>query len=302
MTNSRNAFYLGCRLLLGLFFVFSAILKWISIDAFELYVYSFEFVNLSVSSWLSRILVFSELSSGLLLISTFYKKQVDLFVTLQLAGFSVFLAYLIAIGHDGNCHCMGEAFDISAKPSLIKNLFLFALLFFASKAKSFRSTQENLVSLILFLSAATFSFLKPPIGIVAPKETTYNQEEYRKLAEEYPMLKAADEKDNAIVCFFSVKCKHCKMAMKKLEVCLKHKPNADIQWVVWGDSLSLRSFMEENRIEERPHFFLSPMRMMPVTEYNIPLFLFMKKGEVVEKMSNSTFDDEIALRILEIKK
>ena len=298
---SNKIFYV-CRCLLGLMFILSAVLKFISLGAFESYVFSLDFFNLTVSSYLSRCLLLAEASLGCLLISTLYKRVVDLLTLFMLIGFSGLLLYLLLIGEDGNCHCMGESFSLSPAASLLKNGVLFLLLFFAVKCEPFNVPYPRVVLALILLSSLVFAFVKLPLGWGTPRETKFNVEAYAQLEQTKPELMELKEKDVAVVCFFSVKCKHCKMAMRKLEVCLKNATvQPAIQWIVWGDEKELQAFEEETGVAPQSHFFMDPVDMMPITEYNIPLIVIYNKGEMKLKMSNATFDDEACRKLLSVK-
>lgn len=295
---SDKIFY-GCRCLLGLMFLISAILKFISIGSFESYVFSLDFFNLTMSSYLSRCLLFVEASLGCLLITTLYKKEVDILSFLLLFLFSSLLIYLVIIGEEGNCHCMGETFSFSPIQSLLKNLLLFILLFFAMKSKPFQLKYPRIILSLILLSSFVFSFAQLPVGFGNERETKFNVEAYEKLEQTQSVLQNVKKHELSFVCFMSVKCKHCKLAMRKLEVCLKDATvQPCVQWVVWGDEEGMNEFIKETGVKMQSHFFMDPVDMMPITGYNIPLILIFKKGELVSKMSNATFDDELCRKLL----
>lgn len=289
-----NLFYYLSRCLLGLSFLLSAVLKFISLDSFETYVFSLDFCGLVLSSFLSRGLLLVEAFLGIMLMTTMFRKKVDLASFSLLAFFSVFLIYLIVIGEDGNCHCMGETFSFSPIQSLCKNVLFFILLCFATKSPEFPIKKTVLWTLLVFVVSAVFAFVKLPIGIIPPKETKFNEELYVQLEKRHEDLQVLRTEDRVAVCLFSVKCKHCKAAMRKLEVCRKESSeNIPIQWIVWGDDEGLEKFLAETSVQQQPYFFLEPIQLMPITEFNIPLFLFFEKGKVVGKMSNATFDEDL---------
>lgn len=294
-----DRFYYTSRCIVGALFLLSAILKFISIESFESYVFSFGFFSLKISSYLSRFLLFAETSLGILLITTVGKKWVDYLCYSLITLFSFFLFYLLYVGDDGNCHCMGETFSLTPLQSLLKNVWLLLLLLFGSKCKPFQIKRDRLIIVLVLIASFVFAFIKLPVGLGQYKETKFNEQAYHKLQEEYHELKALDEEDKVVLCFFSVKCKHCKMAMRKLEVCLKKADiQPTVQWVVWGDDVGLQKFIEETRVTPQSHFYLTPIKLMPVTEYNVPLILFMQHGEVKAKMSNATFDETACVTFL----
>ena len=53
------------RVLLGLFFVVSAIAKWVDIDRFEVHVFSYNLLSLNASFLVARLIVVAELLVGI---------------------------------------------------------------------------------------------------------------------------------------------------------------------------------------------------------------------------------------------
>lgn len=297
-----------CRCLLGLSFIASAILKFVSVDSFELYIYSWDVMPLWLASWFSRAVLFVEMSLGLSLLVGFYRKIVDGLVCAVLGGFTIFLFGLLIAGVDGNCHCMGESFELSPAQSIAKNLVLFMLLYFSTKSIEPNFLQKPRIKptllVLVILASAVFALAKLPYGLGPKKVTVYNDEKLHEwMAAEH--LEDDFRSDRSILAFFSTSCRHCKMAMSKLEVCLKKTTKGKssfssipVRWVVWGSEESLDSFMKTNDISEQTHTFLDPKDMMPITEYNIPLILFLEKDSVVSCMSNASFDESVVLEFL----
>ena len=103
---SKERLFYGCRVLVGLFVIVSAVLKFFSIDAFELYVFGLEIFSLNVSFFFVRLLLAFEFSMGVALLSNQYRRLVDFLAYGILAVFSVFLIVQIANGYSGNCQCI----------------------------------------------------------------------------------------------------------------------------------------------------------------------------------------------------
>lgn len=280
-----------CRLLLGLLFIVSGLLKFVSLEAFETYIFSFDVVGLTLSSFFARGLLFVEFAIGLFLVSTIWKREVELLTFVTLLAFSVFLLFLWIKGDGGNCHCMGEAFEFSPQESLLKNILYFVLLYFARYSFTFEMPSKKWWIGGIVMVCLLVPFLKLPAGLRPLKPVGFNEVEFQKLLSEEENLRNVMTKEKSLVCIFSVKCRHCKTAMKKLEVLLKRNSSTNVHWVVWGDESGLQEFLQETDVALRPHIFLTPDKLLPITENKIPLLLFFEKGEVIGKMSNSNFDD-----------
>lgn len=132
------------RIGLGLFFIVSAILKLLSLDNFELYIYSFNLMNLTLCGLVARAIIACELLVGILLIIKVKYKFAWWLTLLMLIGFSLLLIYVILFRNDSNCHCMGDLVEIKPSMSLIKNLVGIALLMCVRKRKTTSSDTKRL--------------------------------------------------------------------------------------------------------------------------------------------------------------
>lgn len=118
----------AARVLLGAVFCVSAVTKFVSMESFELYLFSFQFFSFDVCSVLARLLVTCELLLGLGLASGFFRRTVNWLCALMLAAFTVFLAWRMALGDQDSCHCFGDVLDMNPLQSLVKNLVFAAFL------------------------------------------------------------------------------------------------------------------------------------------------------------------------------
>ncbi len=296
---TRSLIGLVSRLLLGLTFVLSSVLKFMSLEGFESYLFSFDVFSLTICSYGARLLLFGEMTLGLLLMTTLYKRFVEWVALGVLVVFSIFLAFLWIVGNDGNCHCMGETFEMPPQLSLLKNAFLLLLLYFSTWSLQLNIPWRRTFLSLLFISSFVYAFiLKLPFGLRTERPIHFDEQLYQNLAMTRPALQEIQKKDFAVVCFFSVKCIYCKHAMRKLQVLLDNCPKASAQWVVWGTELGLAKFKEDTNITTQPYFFLDPRELMPITGNRIPILLFLQKGKIVGKMSNGSFDDEKAWRLM----
>ena len=110
------------KILLGLVFILSGVLKLIDVDKFELYVYSFNFLSLSLSYIAARLLIAFEFLLGVALVVNIFNKYVMRTTLITLVGFTLFLLYLILIGRTDNCHCFGEYVQFNPIESIVKNV------------------------------------------------------------------------------------------------------------------------------------------------------------------------------------
>ena len=126
------------RVGIGLFFIVSAILKLLSIENFEIYIYSFNLLSFPLSGLAARCVIACELLAGVLLIIKVKYKWAWWLTLLMLVGFSFLLVYVILFRDDSNCHCMGDLVQMRPSLSLVKNLVTIALLLFVRKEEDYQ--------------------------------------------------------------------------------------------------------------------------------------------------------------------
>ena len=126
------------RVLIGAMFVTTAVLKLLSLDEFELYIYSFGIFSYVAVTVLARLLIAFELLMGLFLLLKQCYKQVWWLMFLSLIGFTSFLIYAALFRNDANCHCFGDFIELNPLHSLVKNGITMALLLCIRKESDYR--------------------------------------------------------------------------------------------------------------------------------------------------------------------
>lgn len=147
------------KILLGMLFVFSAVSKFISIDLFEVYVYSFGFFSLNLSFYVARLVVAAELILGAALISNRNHRFTVLMTLLFLVAFIVFLTYAQLIGRTDNCHCFGELAEFNPVQSILKNAVLIVLLLFVFKYSPLDWSPRWWLAIIVYILLAVIVYV-----------------------------------------------------------------------------------------------------------------------------------------------
>lgn len=116
--------------LLGLFFILSALSKFVSIDNFNIYVFSFGILSFRLAVIVGWLAVSTELLLGVALLLNRHHRLVSLLCTLMLLGFTLFLIYAWFIGRTDSCHCMGDLMPFDPLHSVMKNAVLILVTLF----------------------------------------------------------------------------------------------------------------------------------------------------------------------------
>lgn len=121
------------KILAGIVFLFSAVAKFVTIDAFEMYIYSFGLFPMVMCFYLARIVLALELILGASLISHRNHRFTVLMALLFLICFIVFLTYAHLVGRTDNCHCFGDLIPFNPVQSIFKNAILVLALVYIFK-------------------------------------------------------------------------------------------------------------------------------------------------------------------------
>ena len=103
------------RILVGLVFIASAILKYLSIDEFDLYIYDHNLFSISVTETLTRLLITAECLLGIMLMFNILARFVYYTTLTFLIGFTMYLfllPYLFNVDIT-NCYCFGDSMVFS---------------------------------------------------------------------------------------------------------------------------------------------------------------------------------------------
>lgn len=119
------------RMLLGLLFIASAIMKLLSIDTFQTYVLSFDIIGFTLTEIAARLLIAAELVVGALLLLKIHYRLGWWAAALMTAGFTLFLGYVLLFRQDSNCHCFGDIIEVQPLHSVFKNVGILLLLAFS---------------------------------------------------------------------------------------------------------------------------------------------------------------------------
>lgn len=286
----NNLDHIIIKTLLGLLFCISAVLKLISIDEFELYIYSYGFFSLNTSFLIARITIGLELALGTGFLINQYHKLFRLGYLLSLIGFSAVLIYAIAVGRTDNCHCFGEAFYFNPVQSLIKNLVLLLLvIILGNNIKPYRFKGVRLLCwLLVVASFATPFIVSPPDSFIPEfKESSahINSDNFYNIADSSALIQSNLFKDKKIVGFYSTGCNFCKLTASKMSSMLQRHniPESDVIYIFFGDSLKVQNFYSKTFSLSYPYLLLPPKELLEMTNGRIPLIVLLDNGTIVKE-------------------
>ena len=299
----------------GSVFIIAAILKLISIDEFEIYIYSFDIFSFLLTTFVSRFIIIGEFVLGLFLILKINYKTTWRLAFISLILFTLFLVYVAIFRNDDNCHCFGELVELSPLESIVKNLILIVLLFLSQqpKAKSQQPTansqQPTAKVLVVLLSCCLVVFiLTPPDSIYKMIYSTEKEVSTIDLYESFDEVLKIDfteegigfdtitnfqESETQLIAVVSAGCKYCKLGLKKLSLMMKNEDLAldDVDVFIWGSLEGIIGFREETMTEDFGYWHIMPNKAIEITYGRFPIFIMIKEKDIIKVGDFRDLDD-----------
>lgn len=208
------------RVLLAALFIVSAVAKLVAIDDFELYVFSYGFMPLTLTYIATRICIVVELLLGVFVAVGWWRKWVNLAAMTMLLLFSIFLCYAALIGRTDSCQCMGRLADMSPAVSLLKNAVLIVLVLLYMRLVKNDEGHGHLANrkkvlitagIVLVALVAVFTISVPDSWLFGDEEMLYDKELLKETLEERQL-----DKGHKMVAFVTPGCPYCRMSREKI--------------------------------------------------------------------------------------
>ena len=297
--SSSGVLRLSIRLLLGAFFIGTAVLKLLSIDNFEVYIYSFGLCSYTWTTFFSRLLIFIELLIGISLILKICFKQIWWLTMLMMVGFTLFLVYAAIFRNDSNCHCFGDLIELNPIQSILKNIITIVLLLFVRKEQSYNYKPV----LIKWLIASTIvvslvvSFVLLPMDIVYNK--IYSEKENVNTVAFYESMSDSTFADlqhgRYLINYALAGCKYCRIGAEKLTLMAdRHQiPHDRIKFIIGGSDETIARFIEITGTSDYQNWKIPAPEFMAITFGKFPLYVFIEDGKIVKAGDFRILDDAI---------
>ena len=277
------------KVLLGLVFIVSAILKVVDMDKFEIYVYSYHFFSLNFSFIAARLAIIIELVLGIGLVSHCLHKLMWWGSVAMLLGYTLLLIYALYLGRTDSCHCFGDFLQLAPKQSLIKNVVLLLLFLPIYRMESWKTPFRWLILILAIVASSIGVFLASP-----PDNLTFNSDPEQNLQvelfdamlDEAPLDTLNLREGKQVVCFFSTACEYCQMAARKLSLMQQFYgfPEENITYLFVGNEEGVAKFYEQSESAQYCDvLYPDAARLLKVVNGNLPIIVFLEDGKVVHE-------------------
>ncbi|MDD3321310.1 MAG: DoxX family protein [Paludibacter sp.] len=287
--------------LLGIVFIASGITKLLSIDDFQVFIYSMNIINLNLSMILTRIIIGVELSIGLLYLIRIYPKSIS-YITLGLMIiFTIFTIYLEISGSTEDCHCFGNILKFSNTTTILKNIIIIFMVIYSliySKPKKIKYNIYILVcSLILGFGASIV--VRPP-NLMFTKEIHADNYYYKPSMDKFIANNSLTNR-KLIICFLSPKCKYCQLTAKRISIISEKTNNSDnILYVFWKTDNDTVDFFKETKTRTFESQNMNVIEFLKLTNGTMPLIILYNKGAIEKAFRYKDFDESQVIKFLQI--
>ncbi len=298
-----NISRLTIRLLLGVFFIGTAVLKLLSIDNFEVYIYSFGLFSYTWTTFFSRLLIFIELMIGLGLILKIYFKQIWWLTMLMMVGFTLFLVYAAIFRNDSNCHCFGDLIELNPTQSIFKNIFTIALLLFIRKERSYDYKpllKKWLVASTIVVSLVV-SFVLLPMDVIYNR--IYSEKDNVNTVAFYESLGDSTfvdlQQGRHLINYVLAGCKYCRIGAEKVTMMMgRHGISHDkLKFIIGGSDEAIAKFVEATGTSDYQHWKIPAPQFMAITFGKFPLYVLIEDGKVIKAGDFRILDDNMILSL-----
>lgn len=286
------------RILLGAFFITTGILKLLSIDSFELYIYSFHLFNFNLCAVIARLIIAGEMLLGAFLIAKILYKQTWWLTMLMMIGFTLFLIYVALFRNDANCHCMGDLVELNPAYSIIKNLVTIVLLLIIRKEEDYQFRGKVAVGVIAAVLALGAPFILFPTdsvyNLVLKSDSGVNEKQFGTFINDSTAQTLQIDKGNYILGFLASDCKYCKLSAKKINTMVEknHLDTNKVVFMIWGNDSSVAKFKEETEATHFRYAKINPVEAIQLVNGQFPTYVFVKDGKPLEAVNIRGLNDK----------
>ncbi len=287
MNKSKEIAPIALKVLLGLVFIASAILKIFDMDKFEIYIYSYHIFSLNFSFLVARAAIIIELVLGIGLISHALHKLYWWGSVAMLLGYTLLLIYALLMGRTDSCHCFGDFLQLDPKQSLVKNGVLMLLFLLVYSVKEWKTPFRWLIFCLALMASTIGVFVaSPPDNYTSAYDSDQNLQDelFYNLLNESPLDSLNLQEGKQVVCFFSTGCEFCQMAAQKLSLMQQFYgfPAENITYVFMGSEEGIAKFYEKSQSAVYRNILCdNVIDLLKAINGQFPTIVFLEGGEVV---------------------
>lgn len=279
------------RILIGLMFIVSAVLKIFSLDTFEIYIYSLDFFGFVFSGFVARCVIAAELLLGSFLIAKILYKPTWWLTMAMMVVFTLFLVYVVLFRNDANCHCMGELVELNPAWSIVKNLVLILLLLLIRKEDDWHFRGKVALGISLLVASVAVPFALFPMDsfyqIFSREEQKVDMAKFSQFMQDSTAQALQLDRGDYVIGYLASGCKYCKISATKIHTIFQNNQldSTRLVFMIWGSEKSVRSFQEETETQGYRYESINPVEALNIVFGQFPTYVYVHNGQV-ERVAN----------------
>jgi len=293
------------RVMIGLFFIATAVMKLFSLDSFEVYIYSFNVFNFVLCTVIARLVIMAELLLGFMLIAKFFYKHAWWITQAMLLGFTLFLVYVAFFRNDANCHCMGDLVELNPAWSIVKNLVVMGLMFLVRKENDYQFKGRMAVGIAGAVLAFAVPFVLFPMdsvyNMIGNKKNQVNEKEFKTSLQDSTALVLNLDDGDYIFGYLAAGCKYCKLSGKKLNAIVEkhHLDTSRIVLFIWGTEEGIDKYKAETDATHFRYAHIGPVKAINIVNGQFPTYVFVHNGKAVKVADVRQLDERAVVEFLQ---
>ena len=286
------------KVLLGLVFIVSAVLKVLDMDRFEIYIYSYHFFSLNFSFIMARLAIILELVLGIMLVSNCLHKLIWWGSIAMLGGYTLLLIYALVLGRTDSCHCFGDFLQLDPKWSIVKNGVLILLFLPIYRMESWQTPFRWLIlCLAIMITSIAVFVISPPDNLTSNSNPKQNlqTELFNEMLNDTPLDTLNLRKGKKVICFLSTSCEVCQMAAHKLSLMQQFYgfPKENVTCLFMGNEEGIEKFYEQSgSARYRDVLYPDVPRLLKAVNGNLPTIVFLEDGKVAHEYGFRNMKEE----------
>ncbi|MBP6428931.1 MAG: hypothetical protein KA273_00860 [Bacteroidales bacterium] len=294
------------RIIIGLVFILSAVLKYLSIEVVDLFFFDHKLLPWVLTTFASRILIAFEAVIGIMLVIGIYPKTTKILTFSTLIGFTVYLIikpFLFDVSQE-NCFCFGDKIQLSDTQTIVKNIILILMALTLNWAKAWKPKyRKHILTGLIVLTLGLSFVVKPPDFIQAKiyKRSVEVNPEVFEYVKKLDNVKALNiDKGRKVVCWYGTGCKYCKRAAKKIDIIIdRHSLNKeDFIEIFGGKEKPLNEFYNLSGTKPLNNTFIHIIPFLNTTNGVMPVIFLLENGNIIQLYKLTTIDEEYIVEFL----
>lgn len=290
------------RILFGLIFIASGILKLFPIDYFELILVDQVGLSWNAVPFFARFVIWAEIVIGLCIVFSFRLKLSLIASLSMLSAFTIYLMTQVLSGNGAeDCGCFGELIPLDGPSSIIKNVILLlfgsALLAFAKKTDQFKWTLGGPILSLVAIPVIIGFFPLPEYNADADFELDIELLERN----EYPNRQTSFREGRKVIVIMLAKCVHCAQLASLIAQLEPNQVQEELRIIVMGKDEAIDFFVNETNIEPFPVARSTDRELLGAVEGTFPTVIFAENGEVKSKWKGKDVNIKLLNELLQLR-